>query len=217
MPVDAAVAPTYIDGMESEASRQAPGRPRGFCADAALCAALDVFRRKGYEGASLRDLTAAMGINRPSLYAAFGNKEALFHRALDLYERENFGFMEAALAMPTARGVAERIFAGALDVYGGGGQPRGCLYAMHTVACGSSAGTAVREIAARRASLKAVLAERFRRAAAEGDLAEGIAPMELAAFLISVLQGMALEAGSGASRADLDGVAAFTLLVWPSR
>ena len=215
--MDAAGAPTYIGIMDTGASRPAPGRPRAFCIDAALCAALDVFRRKGYEGASLRDLTAAMGINRPSLYAAFGNKEALFRRALDLYERENFGFMAAALAMSTARGVAERIFEGALAVYGGLGPSRGCLYAMHTATCGAAAGTAGREIAARQASLKAGLAERFRRAAAEGDLAEGIAPVDLAGFLISVLQGMAVEAGSGASRADLDGVAAFTLLIWPSR
>ena len=74
------------------------GRPREFCVDQALAAALRVFWSKGYEGASLTDLTDAMGITRPSLYAAFGNKEALFRKALDLYEREKLEYTRAALA-----------------------------------------------------------------------------------------------------------------------
>src|SRR3546814_12810876 len=78
------------------------GRPREFCVDMALAAALRVFWSKGYEGASMADLTEAMGITKPSLYAAFGNKEALFNKALDLYEREKLDYMQAALAAPTA-------------------------------------------------------------------------------------------------------------------
>ena len=82
------------------------GRPREFCVDAALAAALRVFWRRGYEGASMTELTAEMGITKPSLYAAFGNTEALFHKALDLYEREKLAYMSTALEAPTARGVA---------------------------------------------------------------------------------------------------------------
>ena len=84
----------------------ARGRPREFCVEDALAAALGVFWRKGYEGASLTDLTEAMGISRPSLYACFGNKEALFRKALDLYEREKLAYMQTALEAPTVRGVA---------------------------------------------------------------------------------------------------------------
>src|SRR5215216_1427212 len=90
------------------------GRPREFCVDHALAQALRVFWSKGYEGTSLNDLTEAMGITRPSLYAAFGNKETLFRKALDLYEREKLDYIGKALAEPTARGVAEVMLRGAV-------------------------------------------------------------------------------------------------------
>src|SRR3569623_860019 len=90
------------------------GRPREFCVDEALVAALRVFWSKGYEGASMTDLTDAMGITRPSLYAAFGNKEALFRKALDLYEREKLAYIGEALKAPTSREVVERLLHGAL-------------------------------------------------------------------------------------------------------
>src|SRR6476620_3388960 len=88
------------------------GRPRTFDADRALARALDVFWRKGYEGASLPDLTRAMRINRPSLYAAFGNKEALFRRALDRYNDGPAAYVKTALELPTARATAEALIRG---------------------------------------------------------------------------------------------------------
>src|SRR3569623_2081793 len=100
--------------MEVSTATAARGRPREFCVDDALSAALRVFWSKGYEGASLNDLTEAMGITRPSLYAAFGNKEALFRKALDLYEREKLAYIGQALEAPTSREVVERLLHGAL-------------------------------------------------------------------------------------------------------
>src|SRR6201986_5691004 len=101
--------------MENNATAVATrGRPREFDVEAALAAALRVFWARGYEGASLTELTEAMGITRPSLYACFGNKEALFRKALDLYETEKLAYMHTALNAPTARGVAERLLRGAL-------------------------------------------------------------------------------------------------------
>jgi len=105
--------------METEGTRSAQGRPREFCTETALVAALRVFWSKGYEGASLSDLTEAMGISRPSLYAVFGNKEALFRRALDLYDRDSAAFMTAALKAPNARAVAEGVLRGALNLHAG--------------------------------------------------------------------------------------------------
>src|SRR5262252_2095208 len=84
------------------------GRPRAFDRDRALDQALQVFWRKGYEGASLSDLTRAMGINRPSLYAAFGNKKSLFRQVLDRYIEGPGAYAGEALKQPTARAVVER-------------------------------------------------------------------------------------------------------------
>ena len=87
----------------------AMGRPREFDVDKALDLALQVFWRKGYEGASMADLTEAMGITKPSLYAAFGNKEELFRKALDRYVDGPGGYFQVALAKPTARAVVEHL------------------------------------------------------------------------------------------------------------
>src|SRR6476620_2278655 len=103
------------------------GRPRECCVGAPRARALEVFWSKGYEGTSLTDLTDAMGINRPSMYAAFGNKEELFKKALDLYEREKMAYIGQALDQPTARAVAEAMLRGAVNNATGGEQPHGCL------------------------------------------------------------------------------------------
>src|SRR5437016_7336822 len=111
-------------GMKSK--RQAAstvGRPRAFDVDQALDQALKVFWRKGYEGASLPDLTRAMGINRPSLYAAFGNKQSLFCKALHRYHEQHSDYLRRALAAPTARAAARRILHGLIDLQTSGDNP----------------------------------------------------------------------------------------------
>ena len=158
------------------ATGRASGRPRAFCPDRALAAALGVFWRRGYEGASLTELTEAMGVTRPSLYAAFGNKEALFRKALDLYEREKMAFVDPALAAPTARGVAQRLLEGALQMQTSGDDPGGCLSVIGSVACGVEAESIRQEVVARRAKVEARLRERFARAQAQGDFPGGGGP-----------------------------------------
>src|SRR5688500_16338172 len=120
------------------------GRPREFCIDEALAQALRVLWSKGYEGTSLTDLTEAMGITRPSLYAAFGNKESLFRKALDLYEREKLDYVGKALAKPTAREVAETMLRGAVENVSSCDEPHGCLGVIAQVACGEEA-SSIRE------------------------------------------------------------------------
>src|SRR5436309_1319981 len=95
------------------------GRPRTFNIDEALDRALQVFWRKGYEGTSLSDLTRAMGINRPSLYAAFGDKQALFRKVLDRYAEGPAAYVREALQEPTARAVVERLLGGSIDLLTG--------------------------------------------------------------------------------------------------
>src|SRR5260370_23346247 len=114
-------------GVKREKPRPSAGRPRAFDIDKALDRALRMFWEKGYEGTSLADLTEAMGINRPSLYAAFGNKEALFRKALDRYTSGPAAYVSEALDKPTARGVVERLLGGAADLLTNPRNPRGCL------------------------------------------------------------------------------------------
>src|SRR5438046_9448921 len=103
------------------------GRPRTFDVDKALDRALNVFWRKGFEGASLPDLTRAMRINRPSLYAAFGNKEQLFRKALDRYAEGPARYVREALEESTARAVAQQLLRGTIDLATDRRHPRGCL------------------------------------------------------------------------------------------
>ncbi|MDB5579663.1 MAG: TetR family transcriptional regulator [Bradyrhizobium sp.] len=193
------------------------GRPREFCLEQALAAALRVFWRRGYEGASLAELTTEMGINKPSLYAAFGNKEALFHKALDLYEREKLAYMSTALEAPTARGVAERLLHGALEIQMSPEDPKGCLGVIGVNACGVDAESIRAEVVARRASSERALIARFERAAAEGDLPAGLQPDALVRYLIVLLEGMLVQAGSGATCSQLLQLVETSLSVWPTR
>src|SRR5262245_51050944 len=128
------------------------GRPRAFDVDAALDRALTVFWRKGYEGTSLPDLTRAMGINRPSLYATFGNKEALFRKVLDRYAEGPSAYVREALQEPTARAVAQRLLRGAVGLLTDPRNPRGCLMVQGALVCGGAAESVRRELARRRAA-----------------------------------------------------------------
>ena len=203
--------------MEALALAPVRGRPREFCPDAALAAALGVFWAKGYEGASMAELTAAMGITKPSLYAAFGNKEQLFHKALDLYEHEKLAYTREALRQPTARGVAEHFMRGAIDAQTSSCDPKGCLRVIGATACGAEAESIKEEVIKRRASSSDALHDRFRQAQQDGDLPPHITPEALAQYLFTILQGMAVQAGAGAARADLENVMATSLAMWPGR
>ena len=176
------------------------GRPRDFDVDDALTAALRVFWSKGYEGASMTDLTEAMGVTRPSLYAAFGNKESLFRKALDLYEREKLCYMGQALEAPTARGVAERLLRGSLENQTSRDDPRGCLGVISSVACGAEADCIRQEVLERGRIAHEALIERMERAIAEGDFHTPVDPEGITKYLTAILQGMAVQAGAGASR-----------------
>ena len=199
--------------MEKLATR---GRQREFDPDEALAAALRVFWTKGYESASLSDLTDAMGITRPSLYAAFGNKESLFRQALDLCEQEKLAYVGRALHAPTARGVAEQLLFGAIDTVTGA-DCRGCMGVIASVIC-QSAEDSIREDVSRRSdSARAALVARMQRAIDEGDLPSSITAEAITRYLLAVLQGMSVQAGAGANREELQEVAATTLIAWPSR
>ncbi len=192
------------------------GRPKEFDPDAALGAALDLFWRKGFDGASLSDLTEAMRITRPSLYAAFGNKEQLFRKALDQYQATCMAFAERALREPTARGLAERLLYGAADAQTDGAHPAGCLATNGMVACSDAAEPIRQAVLAMREAKQSVLRERLARARDEGDLPRDADPDALASYLSAVVQGMAVMAASGSTREALYQVVRTSLAAWPS-
>jgi AcrR family transcriptional regulator len=194
----------------SEAKEQAmakPGRPRSFDKEKALDAALQVFWRKGYEGASLADLTSAMGIEKPSMYAAFGDKEQLFRQVLEHYERKHAAYMFAALIEPTARRVVEKLLRESADAGANPKTPRGCLFVQGALACGGQADCVRMELISRRAAGEAALRKRLQRARKEGDLPKRSDPAGLARYIMAVLHGMSVRSSAGATRRELRGIA----------
>jgi len=183
--------------------------------DKALDAAMQVFWRKGYEGASLSDLTQAMGINRPSLYAAFGDKETLFRRALDRYAEGPAAYVREALKQPTARAVTQQLLRGAADLLTDRHHPSGCLMVQGALVCGEAADCIRRELVSRRLAGEAAVRRRFKRAKAEADLPADSNPADLARYVVTISHGMAVQAASGASREELQRVVRTAMRAWP--
>lgn len=192
------------------------GRHRQFDENEVLESALNVFWQKGYEGTSLDDLTRTTGVARPGLYAAFGNKEQLFLKALDLYEEKYMGFMSDALNAPTSRLVADRILNGSALLQTTDSSHLGCLGINGALACSEDAESIRRELIRRRAANEAALIKRFEKARQEGDLPESQDCKALASFIMVLSQGMAVQAKAGVPRKTLNGMIAHALATWPS-
>lgn len=191
------------------------GRPRGFCVEDALDRAMTVFWRNGYEGACMSELTAAMGINSPSLYACFGNKEGLFRAVLERYDERRKSFMEYVLAAPDVGEMAERFLHGVADFAAdtSGKNPPGCLLLQSGLSCGDS--QIPDELARHRAEKEEALRQHLERARASGDLPKGADPAALARYLLAVSNGICVQAASGASAKELHEVASMALMGWP--
>ena len=201
--------------MKQKKTARALGRPRSFETGKALDAAMKVFWCKGYEGASLSDLTKAMGINRPSLYAAFGDKESLFRKVLDRYDKGPAAYVREALNQPTARAVVERLMEGAAELGTASSNPRGCLFVQSALACGDKAEGIRNDLILRRDAGEKAVRLRLKRAQAEGDLAHDADPADLARYVVTVVQGIAVQAASGAARPELRRVVQTALRCWP--
>ena len=188
-------------GMKREKVTSALGRPRAFDAEKALDRAMQVFWRKGYLGASLSDLTDAMGINRPSLYAAFGNKKSLFRKALDRYAKGPSSYLGEALQEPTARAVIERLLRGVVDLLTDPRTPPTCLWVHGALSCGDD--SIREEFAAQRAAGLGELRTRFKRAVVDGDLPGDSDVDTLAHYVQTVNFGLTVQASTGSTRKEL--------------
>ncbi|MAX24601.1 MAG: TetR family transcriptional regulator [Phycisphaeraceae bacterium] len=195
----------------------AAGRPKAFDPDKALDCALKVFWQKGYEGASLPDLTEAMGINRPSLYAQFGNKKQLFLKAIDRYIQGPASPSAQAIAQPTARKVVEALLFNGIKTVSNPRTPHGCLLVQGALVCGDDAQDVCKELAKRRKAAITSLAERFEAAKVQGDLPAESDARTLASYVMAVVFGMAVQATHGVSRQDMTAVADWVLASWPSK
>jgi AcrR family transcriptional regulator len=204
-------------GMKRKNHKRAIGRPRVFDADKALDRALEVFWRNGYEGTTLSDLTKAMRVNRPSIYAAFGNKEELFGKVLDRYAEGPASSVREALEAPTARQAIERVLIAAAKAPTNGRGPRGCLLVQGALACSDGAESVRRELISRRADGQVKLRKRLQRAKAEGDLPRSADPAALARYVVTIAHGMAVEAAGGASRRQLLEVVKTAMRAWPTK
>jgi AcrR family transcriptional regulator len=191
------------------------GRPRRFDRAEALRRAMAVFWQRGYEGTSLADLTAAMGIKRPSLYAAFGCKEALFREAVALYEAaEGQATARALRDAPSARAAVEAMLRANAAAYASPDRPPGCMVVLGAM-LGTPECQAVRDhLAARRREAQTAVRRRLEEGIAQGELLPGTDTAALAAFYTTVLQGLSIQARDGASGQALGAIVDCAMAAW---
>ncbi|WP_067816654.1 TetR/AcrR family transcriptional regulator [Nocardia inohanensis] len=194
---------------------QTRGRPRSFDREAALDKALRLFWERGYEATSVSDLTKALGIGTPSLYAAFGDKQKLFNEALETYGERYGGFAARAFEEePTARAAAARTLREAAIIYTTPDQPPGCMVIHAGI---NTTNTEVRDLLT---GLRNGNVEAFERRI-RADIAAGRLPADtdaraLARFTGAMLNGMSQASRDGADRSELERMAALAMLSWPN-
>nr|WP_139043953.1 TetR/AcrR family transcriptional regulator [Mesorhizobium alhagi] len=201
--------------MTENISASSKGRPRGFDRAEALRQAMRLFWAKGYDGASLADLTAVMGINPPSLYAAFGSKEALFREATDLYsETEGVDIWRSLHQSATARQAVEGFLRESAAAFSRAGDPPGCLIVLGALNANGNNAAICEDLRQRREANVAELRTRLEAAVREGELPAGIDCEAIAVFYVTVQQGMSIQARDGASHARLLAAADGAMAAW---
>lgn len=191
------------------------GRPRSFDRAAALRRAMELFWAQGYDGTSMSDLIAAMNVNSPSIYAAFGCKEELFREAVALYRATEGGRIWGAMTTaPSARAAIAAVLRVSAEEFTRPSKPRGCLIVLGALNADDGNETVRRELQEHRAENMTMLLLRLKRGVAEGELPDGPDWRAIAAFYITVQQGMSIQARDGASRKALLAVADCAMAAW---
>ncbi|MCB5191174.1 TetR/AcrR family transcriptional regulator [Methylobacillus arboreus] len=203
--------------MENNSIKKGRGRPSKFDPAASLETAMRLFWAHGYEGTSMADLTAAMGINKPSLYATFGSKESLFEKALEKYVSGPIAFVAAALNEPTAYRVVEKLLLESAEFLTAANSPHSCMVNMGALSCSKESEQIKNMLISRRQAFETALTARMQQAHDEGELEAGTNPATLAKYVATVHQGMSIQATSGASQESLLEVARTVLAHWPGK
>jgi AcrR family transcriptional regulator len=186
------------------------GRPRSFDRDAALAVAMETFWRLGYEGASIADLTAAMGITPQSLYAAFGSKAELYREALGLYRATTGSSVAQAFAeAPTVSAAFERVFTERARTFARPGHPAGCMISTAVLTCARENEPIADHLRELRSGALASFRAGLERGKQRGEFRPDLDVDATARFLGAMIQGMAVQARDGASEADLKCLARF--------
>ena len=196
-------------------SRRKTGRPLSFDPEAALSPAMLLFWRHGYEGTSLAELTRAMGVTSPSIYAAYGDKKGLFLAAIRRYLSQPQTPVEVITQAPTAEAAARTMIEGAALAFTGPDTPAGCLLASSAIAVSAEAEDVREELATIRRSIEAALRNKIAAGIGAGELPAGTDPTMLAAYVMTVIQGLSTLARDGAPRAKLQRVAQHAMASWP--
>ena len=189
--------------MAKRTGKPRMGRPRGFDTTSVLDAAMRVFWEKGYEGATLNDLTDAMGINRSSMWAAFGDKEDLFKKAFGRYINTYQRYMREALEKPTIREVIESSLRSTVDFLSTPGNPKGCLSVHGALVAGDEADSIKRWLIQSRNHGLSLARKRFEQAKKSGDLGEDVDPAALTRYVAALIQGLGVQHASGATKSEL--------------
>ena len=193
----------------------AKGRPREFDKAEALDTALRLFWQHGYEGVSIAHLAGAIGINIPSLYAAFGNKERLFLQAVERYGDLNGKMYHDSLKKKTAREVAQSILEGEVELVTRRNSPDGCLMIQGALVTSPESEPIRQMMAGMRGQAEKWMAKRFEQAKKQGDLPPNADPVALASYIMTLNSGLAVQAKSGATRKRLLKVVAMAMKNWP--
>ena len=201
--------------VEAAKPRKSRGRPRSFDRETALAAAMEVFWRKGFEATSISDLTEAMGINPPSLYSAFGDKEKLFLEAIESYQR-NRGFSCPYAEEPTARGAIERLLTYMANDLTESSHPRGCLMMMAAATSANTSASLQKILSQKRLAARDNMRLRIKRGIEESDVPAGTDVNALADFYSTVIMGMSLQAKDGASRKSLLATVERAMQIFPA-
>ncbi len=208
---------TAVPVVPSSTPAKPRGRPLSFDRDTALDRAMHVFWERGYEAASISDLTAAMGITPPSLYTAFGDKERLFLEAIERYGKGPGGFGRRALEEePTARGAVQRLLEEAAAELTQACHPLGCMMVMATTNCSVAAEHVQNALAKRRALGVDLMRDRIQQGIADGELPADTSASALATFYATVYQGMSMQAKDGAPRESLLLSVEMAMRSWPA-